>query len=372
MKIAVFHNALDNIGGAEIVGLTLAREFNATIFTTNIDREKIQKMGFENIRIESIGRIPINAPFRQQLALYLFRKLRLKEHFDYFIIDGEWALSGAVQHKPNIYLCHSPTRELWDLYQYTREHTVPRWGRWIFDVWVSWNRVLYKKYIDHVNHIICTSENSLGRMRKFLKRETPIIFPPTTTSQFFNAPNGTYWLSVNRLISHKRIEMQMETFRDLPQERLIIVGSYEKSRHFKRYAKRMHMIKPENVQILSWVDFEKLVDLYAHCKGVITTAKEEDFGMTAVEAMAAGKPVIAPDEGGYKETVVDGKTGRLIEDITASKLVEAIKELSPKAGQYKDACMERAAEFDTQRVVEKLKRVMNHEETSRIDYYSCL
>ena len=67
MKIAILHNYMDNIGGAEIVTLTLAKELNADIYTTNIDYNKIEKMGFSNIRIKSIGKIPLNAPLRQQI-----------------------------------------------------------------------------------------------------------------------------------------------------------------------------------------------------------------------------------------------------------------------------------------------------------------
>ena len=73
MKIAVFHNFMDNIGGAEMVGLTLARELKADFYSTNIDEDKIKKMGFADIRLESIGRVPVNAPFRQQAALGLVR-----------------------------------------------------------------------------------------------------------------------------------------------------------------------------------------------------------------------------------------------------------------------------------------------------------
>ena len=111
MKIAIFHNFLDNIGGAEIVTLTLARELNADVYTTNIDYDKIKKMGFENIVIKSIGKIPINAPFRQQMALWRFRRLKLK-NYDFYIIAGDWAISGAVNNKPNLWYVHSPIREI--------------------------------------------------------------------------------------------------------------------------------------------------------------------------------------------------------------------------------------------------------------------
>ena len=112
MKIAIFHNYMDNIGGAEKVTLTLAKELNADIFTTNINKKKIKKMGFHNLNIKSIGKIPINAPFRQQAALYKFRKLNLKNKYDFYIISGDWAMAGAVNNRPNLWYVHSPIREI--------------------------------------------------------------------------------------------------------------------------------------------------------------------------------------------------------------------------------------------------------------------
>ena len=127
MKIAIFHNYMDNIGGAEIVGLTLARELNADLYTTNIDQEKIDKMGFPDIKPISIGRVPINAPLRQQMALWKFRRLNLGKKYDFYIIDGDWAMAGAVHNKPNMWYVHSPIREIWDAYKFTREHMVTPW-----------------------------------------------------------------------------------------------------------------------------------------------------------------------------------------------------------------------------------------------------
>jgi len=97
MKIAIFHNYMDNIGGAEKVTLVLARELKADIYTTNINIEAVRNMGFYEVKIKSIGRVPINAPFRQQIALHKFRKLDLKNKYDFFIIGGDWAISSAVK-----------------------------------------------------------------------------------------------------------------------------------------------------------------------------------------------------------------------------------------------------------------------------------
>lgn len=356
MNIAIFHNYMDNIGGAEKVGLTLASELNADIYSTNIDKEKIKKMGFCNINLKSIGNIPTNAPFKQQAALRKFRKLNLKGKYDFYIIDGDWAMSGAVNHKPNLWYVHSPIREIWDLYKYTRQNTVPWFARWVFDLWVHNNRYLNRKYIRHVDNIVCNSTNTQKRIKKYFGRNAIVIYPPIKTLKFYYKKNGNFWLSVNRLISHKRVDIQAEAFRKLPNEKLIIVGCYEQSRHFKQYAAYINRIKTQNVKILNWVDFNELSELYANCKGFITTSKDEDFGMTAVEAMASGKPVIAPNEGGYRETVIDGVTGTLIDDINADKLVAAIMDIGKNSEKYKDACLKQAKKFDESVFIEKIKQ----------------
>jgi len=357
MKIAVFHNYMDNIGGAERVGLTLARELHADMYSPVVNQDAISKMGFD-VRVKKMGWIPVNAPFRQQMALHRFRKLNLRKKYDYFIIDGDWAMSGAVLNKPNLWYVHSPIREIWDLYAYTRKNNVPFFARNIFDLWVMYNRHLNRKYVKRVGKIACNSVNTQSRVRKYLKRDAVVIHPPIETGQFHYKKTGDYWLSVNRLITHKRVDMQMKAFANMPDETLVVVGCFEKSRHFKAYANYIKKIKPDNVTLLASVSFDKLVELYANCKGFITTSKNEDFGMTPVEAMASGKPVIAPHEGGYKETVVDGVTGKLIDDIDVGKLMHAVREIGKSPPSYKNACLKRAKEFDTNIFIKKIKELI--------------
>ncbi len=366
MKIAVFHNYLDNIGGAEIVALTLARELEADVYTTNIGQENIEKMGFGDVlpRIQSIGRIPLNAPFRQQLALLRFRLLNLSGKYDFFIIAGDWAISGAAQNHPNLWYVHSPIRELWDLSTYIRNTLVTPWKRPLFDIWVSVNRWLNTGYVQKADVIACNSRTTQRRLKKYLDTSATVIYPPVGTSALVHKKNGNYWLSVNRLISHKRIEMQMEAFSQLPEEKLVIVGSYEQSEHFQAYAHFCQRIQPKNVEIRSWVSTEELRTLYANCKGFISTSIDEDFGMNAVEAMAAGKPVIAPAEGGYQETVIDGKTGTLIINITSEKLARAIRAMGPYVRNYKQACLARAKKFDTAVFIGKIRQLISYHNKS--------
>jgi glycosyltransferase involved in cell wall biosynthesis len=355
MRIAIFHNFLDNIGGAEIVDLILARELKADIYTTNINKEKIQKMGFETDNIFSIGRIPVNAPFKQEFAYWKFRKLNLGRKYDFYIIAGDWAMSGGIHNRPNLWYVYSPTREIWDLYQYTRKYAVPFWQRPIFDLWVIFRRFVNKRDAQKIDRIVSISKNVQARVKKYLNRDSSVIYPPIETEKFHYQKNGNFWLSVSRLITHKRVDIQVKAFKKLPDENLIIIGSYEKSGHFRRYANYIKKIRPKNVELKSWISQKELIEFYANCKGVITTSKDEDFGLVPLEAMASGKPIIAPNEGGYKETIIDVITGRLIDNIDEDKLVEAIKEIGKDPKEYKEACLKQAKRFDVEVFIKKIK-----------------
>jgi glycosyltransferase involved in cell wall biosynthesis len=357
-KIAIFHTFLDNIGGAEIVALCLAHELDADIYTTNINAGRIKKMGFGDVlpRIHSIGKVPLNAPFRQQITLWRFRRLNLGRFYDFYFINGEWAISGATNNKPNIWYVNNMIREIWDLYEYNKINSVSRHLWPIFDLWVSYNRYLNRRYSNKIDAIISNSIFTKDRVKKFLNKDSTVIYPPTKTSEFEYRPPRGYWLAVNRLISQKMVDLQLRAFARLPKEKLIIVGSYEKDRRSLAYEKLCRKIKPANVEILNWVSQEKVIDLYSSCIGFVTTSKEEDFGMTAVEAMASGKPVIAPNSGGYKESVISGITGVLIDNIDEDKLIAAIKAIGKNPESYKDACLAQARKFDTAVFIERIKR----------------
>ena len=215
MKVAVFHSFLDNIGGAEVVALTLARDLKADLYTTNVNKEMIEKMGFQDVPVYSIGRVPVNAPFRQQATAARFRMLNLGRKYDRYVIAGDWAYSAAVNHHPNLWYVHSPIRELFDLRAKTRERIVPRLARPVFDLWVSTNKRLLENALPHVDRMVCNSLNTQNRILNFLGKNANIIYPPVDTQYFENkAPKG-YWLSVNRLIHHKQIDYQLEAFRNL-------------------------------------------------------------------------------------------------------------------------------------------------------------
>ncbi|OGY44204.1 MAG: hypothetical protein A2729_05110 [Candidatus Buchananbacteria bacterium RIFCSPHIGHO2_01_FULL_39_14] len=361
MAIAIFHNFLDNIGGAEIVTLLLARELGADVYTTNIDQEKIKKMGFSDLNIYSIGWVPAAAPLRQELTYWRFRFLNLGKRYNFYIISGDWAMAAAVNYQPNFWYVYSPMREVWDLASYVREQLVPWYGHWVFNLWLKYRRHFIFKHLKSVNHLVAISNNVKNRIEKYLNRTAAVVYPPVEVNKFYYRQSGGYWLSVNRLVVHKRVLMQLEAFKRLPDEKLVIIGSYEKSKHFKQYAKLVWQNKPKNVEILSWVGQERLIELYANCKGFITTSLDEDFGLNVIEAMAAGKPVIAPNDGGYRETVIDGATGRLIDSITSDKLVLAIKDLGQNPVQFKAVCQKQAQNFDLAVFIKKIKEQIKND-----------
>lgn len=365
MKIAVFHNFMDNIGGAEIVSLTLARHFSAQIYTTNIDPEKIIKMGFEDVlpKITSIGKVPKKAPFKQQLTLYKFRRLNLKKEYDFYIISGDWAMSAVVNHHPNLWYIHSPLNELWEFKEYIKKNTLSFWQKPIFDLWVFINRKLSLKYSKNTDNWVCNSQNTSKRVQKFYKKTPKIIHPPIDTELYkYNKDQG-YWLSVNRLFQNKRVELQLEAFKKIPEKKLIIVGSYEVgARHFEKYSNLIQKNSSQNIEIKHWVSADELIDIYSNCKGFITTSFNEDFGMTVVEAMASGKPVIAPNEGGYKESIINNETGLLLDKINPKSILEAINkidiDLSINPNTYKEKCIAQAKKFDLKIFTKKISDII--------------
>lgn len=356
MKIAIFHNFLDNIGGAEIVDLIMARELGADIYTTNIDREKIKRMGFGTANIFSIGKVPINAPFRQEVAYWRFRHLNLGRKYDFYIVSADWAVGATRHHHPNLWYVFSPIREIFDMREFTRENMVVKWKRPIFDFWAEWKKKSVISDAKRADKIISISKNVQNRVKKYLGRESKIIYPPIETKKYHYRKNGDFWLSVNRLINHKRVDMQIKAFAKMPEEKLIIVGSYEQQPCFRNYAAYIKKIKPDNVEIKSWVSQEELIELYADCRGFITASQDEDFGLTPLEAMASGKPVIAPNEGGYKETIINGANGRLIDDISEDKIIEAVREINKNPVSYREACQKQTKKFDLAIFIDKVKQ----------------
>ncbi len=344
MKIAIFHDYIGAIGGGEKLVLTLARGLGADVITTDIDADSVKKMGFEDVTIISIGKTIKLPPLKQISASLKFALCDFSKKYDFFIFSGNWAHFAARKHKPNLLYCHTPVRVFYDLNDVFLERQ-SFFNSMLFRLWVKLYKQLYEYYMTNVCRIVANSISTQKRIKKYLNRTSKVIYPPVDVSRFRFEYYGDFWLSVNRLYPEKRVELQIEAFRQLSEERLLIVGGYAEADHASAYATMLKKNLPENVKLLGTVQEEELIQLYARCKGFITTSIEEDFGMTPVEAMASGKPVVCMTEGGCLETVVDGSTGLLVTP-AISEIVNAINIVSRTPFKYKEKCIEQSRKFD--------------------------
>lgn len=355
MKIAIFHDYIGAIGGGEKLVLTLARGLGADVITTDVDEDSVRKLGFPDVKIISIGETIKMPPLKQLSASLRFMFCDFRKKYDLFIFSGNWAHFAAKKHKPNIWYCHTPVRAFYDLYDVflKRQSLIIEP---FFSAWVAMHKPLSEYYLKHVEKIISNSKNTQFRVRKYLNREAEIIYPPVDTTKYCFKEFGDFWLSVNRLYPEKRVELQIEAFRLMPAEKLVVIGDFAKGDHASEYAEKIKNNLPANVEMRGAVTEKNLIDLYANCKGFIATAMDEDFGMTPLEAMAAGKPVIAVKEGGYLESVMDGVTGKLVE-ANIESIAKAVDIVSKNPEIYKHACRERAKMFDKSTFIERMKEV---------------
>ncbi|MBC8501370.1 MAG: glycosyltransferase [DPANN group archaeon] len=349
MRLAVFHDYFDEIGGAEITLLYLAAGLNATIYTTNIDRQKINQLGFKKVNIKSIGSVPSIRHLKQLVTQLRFSFLKIRG-FDRYVFGGPYSIYALKKHKPNLWFCFSPLRGLYDL-RYFKKGFFEILKQPIKEIQIYFD----KKAVKNIQKIICNSQTTMNRIKEYYNLDSKVIYSPVDTTEFNYEKYKNYWLSVSRIDPYKRIELIISAFSKIPDERLVVVGGTVPEHD--RYLRILKKNSTKNVSFTGPIyDRKRLADLYAHCKGLITTAKDEDFGKTPIEAMASGKPVIAPNEGGYKETVVDGVTGKLIDDINSNKLAKAIKEVGKNPESYKSACLKQAKKFDTKEFIKKIKK----------------
>jgi len=355
MKKAIFHDYFGTIGGGEKVVIALAKLLNADIITTDID--SVNKLDTE-VDVRSLGHTPTIPPLKQIYATKKFYSSDFSNDYDFFIFSGSWSHYAAHNHHPNMWYCHTPVRAFYDLYD-TFLHRQDVISQQAFRLWVHGHRWMDQRSVNNIDQLVTNSKNSQKRIEKYYHRTADIIYPPVNVSKFRYKEYGDFWLSVNRLYPEKRIELQINAFRETPDEKLIIVGGHAKGDHSKKYAENIINGLPQNVKILGEIPEKELIDLYARCKGLICTAIDEDFGLTPVEAMASGKPVIAVNEGGFRETVTE-KTGLLI-NADLHSIIEAIKFISNKPESYKNACLEQAKRFDLSIFSKNIKNMIKND-----------
>jgi glycosyltransferase involved in cell wall biosynthesis len=308
-------------------------------------------------RIINLGPTIKYRGYKQIAASLKFYYCDFSNDYDFFIFSGNWAHYAAHHHHPNLWYCHTPVRAFYDLYDVFLDR-LDIFSRQEFRIWSRIQREYDQRSVRNIDTIVTNSKNVQRRIRRTYDRHAEVIFPPVDTSRFYTTGYGEFWLSVNRIYPEKRIELQLETFRNLPEEKLIIAGGYASGDHATQYSKKLLQQLPPNVTLAGEVTEQELLRLYATCKGFICTAMDEDFGLTPLEAMASGKPVVAVDEGGFRETITQ-HTGVLVKP-SQDIIVKAIKTVSRDPESYKEACIARAREFDLPQFEEQIKKAVEN------------
>ena len=354
MRVAIFHDYLKTVGGAERLVLELAKALDADVISTDYDPAVVEMAGSDGVRVIDLGPLARGPPLKQIHASWKFARCRFPG-YDFYIFSGNWSTFAAKRHHPNLLYCHTPTRMFYDQKEATLGRLSPS-RRWFGRAWIALHGMLERKAIGHCDRILTNSANVAERVRRYYGREATVVYGAVPTSSFRYEEVGDTWLSVSRLYPEKRIDLLLEIFRRLPDQRLQIVGGYSPGDRAERYVATLQ--PPPNVTFLGVVSDARLRELYARCRGLITAAVDEDFGLTPIEAMASGKCVLATDEGGYRETVVPGETGFLL-PADPEAFAAKIRELDTDALRaMRDACQKRAKDFDTAVFVERIREAI--------------
>ena len=231
---------------------------------------------------------------------------------------------------PHICYCHTPTRYLWsDTHQYLNELKYNKWIKKIISIVLNRLRIWDRLAADRVDYFIANSKTVEKRITKYYRRESSVIYPPVETEKFAitdisqQADEEKYFLIGCRLAPYKRVDIVVEAFRDLlPDMNLKIFGDGVDIKRLKKLAG-----DAKNIQFLGRVSEHEKASLYSSSQAFINP-QEEDFGITVVEAMAAGRPVIAYKKGGATETVLDGKTGLFFESQDKEAIAQAVHEFT--------------------------------------------
>jgi glycosyltransferase involved in cell wall biosynthesis len=348
MKIAIFHDYFGAIGGGEKVVIAMANALDADIITT--DTDAVRKIDAD-VRVISLGKTLKYPGLKQISAMLKFYFCDFSKDYDFFIFSGNWAHYAAHRHHPNMWYCHTPVRVFYDLYE-SFAHGLNPFIRPFFRLWVAVYRSLDTGSVRHIDYIVANSKNVQRRISNYFHRDSDLIYPPVNTSRFTCKEFGDYWISVNRIYPEKRIELQIEAFRHIPDQHLIIIGGYARGDHASPYVKTLIRNIPPNITFLGELSEEKLLDRYSRCKALICTAIDEDFGLTPLEAMASGKPVVAVNEGGFRETVTP-ETGMLVNPV-GEEITDAVRAISQNPACYRDACIDQARKFDQKKFKEDL------------------
>jgi len=318
-KLALIHDWLNQMGGAEDVLETLVGMFPAAPIYTSIYAPRLMPPAYQQwpIRVSFMNRLPgIHRHHQPYLPLYPLAF----ERFDFTSYDVLLSNKSGFCHgvRPpagatHICYCLTPTRYVWNFEDYAGREGLGRAARLALRPLLVWLRQWDKAAAGRVHHFIAISSAVQKRIRQFYNRESVIIYPPVNIDRFTpRAEVGDYFLSLGRLIPYKRVDLAVRACTELNLP-LWVAGA-------GRDRERLERLAGPTVKFLGRAPDEDVPQLMARARGFIFPGLE-DFGIAPVQALAAGRPVIAFAGGGALDTVQDGVNGVLFHE----QSVEALK-----------------------------------------------
>lgn len=361
MKVALIHDHLAQDGGAERVLKALAGMFpEAPIFTLLYEKKYADKYyRHRHIETSIIQNLPGGVSHYQWYMPFMPMAVEFFDLSDYDLVisDSSSFAKGVITSSRTLHICycHTPTRYLWsDTHQYINELKYNKYFKKVISLVLNYIRMWDRLAADRVDKYIANSGFVAKRIKKYYNRESAVIYPPVETGQFSIAPAiGDYFLIGGRLAPYKRVDIVIEACKKLGKK-LKIYGNGVDFARLKKIAKGY-----DNIEFLGWVDDAAKAELYASALAFIYP-QEEDFGITAVEAMASGRPVIAYRRGGATETVIDGLSGIFFNEQTVASLAQALNNFN----NFKfnpEIIKQRAEQFSVERFKKKIKEFVDKE-----------
>jgi glycosyltransferase involved in cell wall biosynthesis len=334
MKVAIVHYWLVGMRGGEAVLESLCRMYpGADIFTHVYCPDRISEtIRRHKIRTTLIARLPFaRARYKNYLALmpYALEQLDLQDYD--LVISSESGPAKGVLTRPDalhVCYCHTPMRYAWSGYHAYRTRSGPL-TRMVMSSVMHRMRMWDLASAARVDHFIANSHNVADRIRKFYRREAVVVHPPVhLPAAAPAAEKGDFYLFVSQLVAYKNAELALAAFNRMGA-RLVVIGHGEEEARLRRMA-------GPTITMLGWADKATLLDHYRHCRALIFAA-DEDFGIVPLEAMAAGRPVIAFGRGGALETVLPDETGVFFDRPDAESLIAAVRRFEAREASFDPA-----------------------------------
>ena len=356
MRAAIVHYWLLNMRGGEKVVEALCRLLpEADLFTLYCEPERISP----ELRKRRIYTSTLNRYRRFYRSLLPLAPMAL-EQFDLreyeLVVSSESGPAKGVlapSTARHVCYCHTPMRYLWDLYpEYRNEWVRSRWRQRLMAPLATWLRTWDYSTAARVDEFVANSENVRRRIRRAWGRESVVVHPPVAVESCYTKPSEGYYLAVAELVAYKRLDVAVEVCARSGR-RLRIVGEGPEYRRLKR-------LVGGGVEFCGRVPDEELRELYAQCRALIMPG-EEDFGITPVEALASGKPVVALRRGGAVESVpaVEPFGGVFFERPEAAGLAAALDELERREVEVEpEALRAFARRFSEEEFARKMRPIL--------------